>query len=132
MVLIEPAGVPGVLEVITNILNGLELEVGRRARMEEGTCLIILPLAFIAPAAEIHANLLGQVGGEDVSDPNLGVVKPKHSHVRILALRGIICYCTTLLLLALCLGRLDLAFGGGRITLVPCISTGSCITMGSA
>ena len=75
MVLIEPAGVP-VLEVITNILNGLELEVGRRARMEEGTCLIILPLAFIAPAAEIHANLLGQVGGEDVSDPNLGVVKP--------------------------------------------------------
>ena len=93
--------------------------------MEEGTCLIILPLTFLAPAAEIHTNLPKQVGVEDTSDPNPGVVKPKHSHVRILALWGIICYCTRLLLLALGLGRLDFAFGGGRIKLVPCVSSGS-------
>ena len=50
MVLIEPANVL-VFELILNLLDGLELEVGRRARMEEGTCLIILPLTFLAPAA---------------------------------------------------------------------------------
>ena len=85
MVLIEPADV-SVFEVIADLLDGLKLEVGCRARMEEGTCLIILPLTFLAPAAEIHAYLLGQVGREDISDPNPGVVKPKHFHVRILAL----------------------------------------------
>ena len=35
MVLIEPTNVP-VLEVTTNLLNGLKLEVGCRARMEKG------------------------------------------------------------------------------------------------
>ena len=131
MVLIDSVDVP-VLEVIANLLGGLELEVGRRARMEEGTCLIILPLTFLAPAAEIHANLLGQVGGEDVRDPNPGVAKPKHSHVHILVLWGIICYCTTLLLLALGLGRLGFTFGGGRVMLVPCVSTGCSIITSSA
>ena len=129
MVLIEPADVT-VLEVIANLLHCLKLEVGCRARMEDGTCLIILPLTFLAPALEIHANLLRQVGREDVSDPNPGAVKPKHSHVRILVLLVIICYCTMLLLLAMGLGRLGLAFGGGRITLVPCVSMRSCITTG--
>ena len=58
MVLFEPANVL-VFEVITNFLDGLELEVSRRARMEESACLLILSLTFLAPAAEIHANLLG-------------------------------------------------------------------------
>jgi hypothetical protein len=45
--------------VTANLLDGLKLEVGHRARMEKGTCLLIFLLAFYASAAEIHANLLG-------------------------------------------------------------------------
>ena len=84
-----------------------------------------------SPTYMPYANLLGWVDREDISDPNPGIVKPKHSHVRILVFRGIICYCTTLLLLVLGLGRLGFACGGGRITLVPCVSTGYCIITGS-
>ncbi len=58
MVLIEPSNVP-VFEVIANLLDGLKLEVSHRAMMEKGACLLILPRTFLAPAAEIHKNLLG-------------------------------------------------------------------------
>ena len=105
MVLIEPTNVP-ILEVIADLLNGLRFEVRCEARMEKGPCLLILPLTFFPPAAKIHANLLGKVGGEDIADPHPArVVKPEHSHVCILALGGIVCYCTTLLLLVLGFGK---------------------------
>ena len=101
-----------------------KFEVSHRgARMEKGACLLILLLTFFTPAAKIHPNLLGKIGGEDIAEPYLGVVKPEHSHICTLALGGIICYCG--------LGRLSITFGSGRLSLVPYISTGQSISMGS-
>ena len=107
MVLVEPTNFP-ILEVVADHLDSLGFEVSYGSRMEKGACLPILLLTFFSPAAKIHANLLRQVGGEDIAYSHPGVVKPEHSHVCILALRGIICYCTMLLLFVLGLERFSI------------------------
>ena len=63
MVLIESANVL-VFEVIANLLDGLELEVDRRARMEEGAYLLILSLTSLPLQQKFTQTFSGRLVGK--------------------------------------------------------------------